>query len=383
MTEKLYDKDAYLMTFEAEVLSCFSDKENKYAVVLDKTAFFPEGGGQKSDTGTLDSSNVFDVREKDGQIIHYTDFPLKTGTKVTGKIYKEERFRKMQNHSGEHIVSGLIHSIFGFDNVGFRLSDDVTVDINGELSSEDIERIEILANRAVYENVNINVCYPDSEALKDLSYRSKLDLTDNVRIVTIEGYDCCACCAPHVAHTGEIGIIKIISHERYKGGTRLHMVCGSDALIDYRIRYDSTRQIAVMLSVSHEDTFSAVMGLKNEIESLKSEKSELKLRLLKAKSELIRPFEKNICIFEDLDDAGFIRMLINDNISKCKGIFAVFWSKGNSYNYIIASNSIDLRIRSKEINSSLNGRGGGTSGMIQGCVSASEKYIFDYISNFT
>ena len=382
MTEKLYDKDAYLMTFEAEVLSCSSDADNRYAVVLDKTAFFPEGGGQKSDTGTLDDATVFDVREKDGQIIHYTDIPLKTGTMVTGTVLMEERFRKMQNHSGEHIVSGLIHSMFGFDNVGFRLSDDVTVDINGELSSEDIDHIEFLANKAVYKNVVINACYPDSETLKNLSYRSKLELTENVRIVTIEGYDCCACCAPHVSHTGEIGIIKIVSHERYKGGTRLHMVCGSDALKDYRTRFDNTKQTAVLLSVSHEDVYTAVLGLKDEIESLKSEKSELKQQLLKAKSGMILPSEKNICIFEEMDDVGFIRMLINENISKCKGIFAVFWPKGSSYNYIIASSSIDLRVRSKEINSSLDGRGGGTSGMIQGCVSSSKKVIFDYISNF-
>lgn len=382
MTEKLYDRDAYLMTFEAEVISCSAAEEKCYAVVLDKTAFFPEGGGQKSDTGTLDSADVFDVREKNGQIIHYTNIPLKIGSSVTGNILKEERFRKMQNHSGEHIVSGLIHSLFGFDNVGFRLSDDVTVDINGELSSEDIEHIELLANKAVFENVSISAYYPDKDTLKNLSYRSKLDLTENVRIVTIDGYDMCACCAPHVSHTGEIGIIKIISHERYKGGTRLHMVCGSDALKDYRIRYDNTRKTAVLLSVSHEDVFKAVLGLKDEIDSLKSEKSELKQYLLKTKSELILPTERNICIFEEINDVGFIRMLINENLSKCKGLFAVFWRKEDGYNYIIASNSIDLRIRSKEINISLGGRGGGTSGMIQGCVSAPEKFIFDYISNF-
>ena len=261
MTEKLYDADAYLKSFEAEVISCSAAGENSYAVVLDRTAFFPEGGGQKSDTGTLDDADVLDVRENNGQIIHYTNIPLKTGSVVKGTILFEERFRKMQNHSGEHIVSGLVHSLFGFDNVGFRLSDDVTVDINGELSSDDIERIESLANKAVYENVTVNACYPDKETLKNLSYRSKLDLTENVRIVTIEGYDMCACCAPHVSHTGEIGIIKIISNERYKGGTRLHMVCGSDALKDYSIRYDNTRKTAVMLSVSHEDVFTAVQGL--------------------------------------------------------------------------------------------------------------------------
>ncbi len=383
MTEKLYDKDAYIMTFEARVLSCSPEKDGSFAVILDRTAFFPEGGGQKSDTGTMGDAVVFDVRESDGQIIHYTDTRLETDSVVTGIINKEERFRKMQNHSGEHIVSGLIHTLYGFDNVGFRLSDDVTVDISGELSTEDIERIELLANRAVYENVNIICTYPDPETLKELSFRSKLELKENIRIVTIEGYDRCACCAPHVMRTGEIGIIKIISCERYKGGTRLHLVCGSDALDDYRIRYDNTKRISALLSVSHDDSFNAVMGLKDEINSLKSEKAELKQYLLKARSDMILPSDSNICLFEEFDDPGFIRMLINENISKCKGVFAVFWPKESGFNYIIASNSTDLRVRSKEINSNLEGRGGGTSGMIQGYVSASKQSVLDYISNFS
>lgn len=383
MTEKLYYTDAYLTSFEAEVVSCTAVNDTNYAVVLNRTAFFPEGGGQKSDTGTIDDVSVYDVSEADGIIYHYTDKPLEPGRTVTGNIIKEERFRKMQNHTGEHIVSGLIHSLYGFDNVGFRLSDDVTIDINGELSVYDLERIESMANDAVYQNVSVTAYYPDPASLKEISYRSKLDLTENVRIVTIDGFDCCACCAPHVSKTGEIGIIKFISHERYKGGTRIHMVCGTDALNDYRIRYNNTQKISVSLSVSHDEVFDAVNRLENEIESLKAEKSELKQYLLKSRSETIPFSDNNICIFEDYRDSGFIRMMINDNLDKCKGIFAVFWAAERGFNYIIASKSFDLRARSKEINNCLEGRGGGSSGMIQGFAAASKDTIMNYIKNFS
>jgi len=227
-TRKLYDKDSYLREFTAKVVSCepLNDAKKRsdgaeYAVVLDQTAFFPEGGGQSSDTGNIGNAVVTDVREKNGVILHYTDVPLDAGIEVACTLNWEERFRKMQNHTGEHLLSGIVHSQFGYDNVGFHLgTDGVTVDFNGVLSEAEIGFIEYVANRAVGLNVPVTVSYPSPEECAAMEYRSKLDLTENIRIVTIEGWDVCACCAPHVSCTGAVGGIKILSCENWKGGVR-------------------------------------------------------------------------------------------------------------------------------------------------------------------
>ncbi len=233
MTVKLYENDSYIKEFEATVISCEQTKDG-YAVVLDKTAFFPEGGGQAADTGTLGNCTVNDVQISDGVVTHYTDKELNVGDKVIGTLNWDTRFARMQGHTGEHLVSGIIHTMFGYDNLGFHMSDKtLTLDPSGPLSAEDIKAVELAANKAVYENKEISVSYPTSEELERLDYRSKLDFTDGVRIVTIDGYDVCACCAPHVHRTGEIGVIKIIDFIQYKGGTRIEMVCGINALSDY------------------------------------------------------------------------------------------------------------------------------------------------------
>ena len=241
MTVKLYDIDSHLSEFSATVLSC----ENAVAV-LDKTAFFPEGGGQTSDTGYIDGVKVNDVQIKDGVIYHYLESDIEVGKTVECKLLWDERFRKMQNHSGEHIISGIVHSLYGFDNVGFHLSKaEMTMDFDGVLTREDLLKIEKLANAAVWQNVKFNCYYPES--LENLEYRSKLDLTEDVRIVEIEGYDRCACCAPHVNTSAEIGVIKILDFCKLRGGVRLFVKCGSDALDDYNCRYQNDLKISSLL----------------------------------------------------------------------------------------------------------------------------------------
>lgn len=218
MTKKLYDLDSHRRDFTAAVLRCDADGE-RYAVVLDQTLFFPEGGGQPADTGVLGGARVLDVQITQEAIVHYTDAPLTPGAQVRGEIDWPQRFRRMQGHSGEHIISGLIHSEYGLDNVGFHLGQDtITMDYNGELTWPQLMHIEQLANEAVYRNVPIRTEYPSPEQLAQMTYRSKLDLTEDVRIVTVEGYDVCACCAPHVSCTGEIGAIKFTSVMRHRGG---------------------------------------------------------------------------------------------------------------------------------------------------------------------
>ena len=232
-TEKLFYEDSHLKEFTAKVISCKPYKE-QYKVVLDRTAFFPEGGGQYADTGMLDDVRVLDVHEKEGIIYHTTEKALEAGKTVTGKINWEERFEKMQQHTGEHIVSGLVHERFGYNNVGFHLgSDYCTMDFDGTLTKEQLREIELAANQAVWKNIDIVVTYPSKEELANMDYRSKIEIEGQVRIVTVPGYDVCACCAPHVKKTGEIGMLKLVNMVNYKGGERITMLCGVRALKDY------------------------------------------------------------------------------------------------------------------------------------------------------
>ncbi|MBE7016389.1 MAG: alanyl-tRNA editing protein, partial [Ruminococcaceae bacterium] len=214
---KLYDKDSYIFEFCSEVISC-CQVDGEYKILLDQTAFFPTAGGQECDTGTLDEISVVHVEIEEDQVYHYTKKPIEPGKKVIGKIDKEVRLRKMRHHTAEHIVSGLVHSELGLENVGFHLGDEeVTMDYNGVIDHDELLKIEYLANCAVWENIEVDCRYPESKELKNISYRSKLDLSENVRIVTIEGIDICACCAPHVKRTGEIGMIKLKDMINYKG----------------------------------------------------------------------------------------------------------------------------------------------------------------------
>ena len=235
MTTRLFDADSHLRSFTACVLAC-TENDGKYEVELDATAFFPEGGGQCGDRGTLGGVNVLDTVERGGTILHICAGPLPAGSEVRGEVDAELRFSNMQTHSGEHIVSGIVHRLFGYDNVGFHLDGAATLDFSGELTAEDIARVELLANEAVWKNLPVTARYPSPDELAGLEYRSKLDLTENVRIVTIEGVDVCACCAPHVSRTGEIGLIKITDFMRHRGGVRLTMLAGRRAFLDYRAK---------------------------------------------------------------------------------------------------------------------------------------------------
>ena len=246
-TEKLFYEDSHLKEFTAKVISCKPYKE-QYKVVLDRTAFFPEGGGQYADTGMLDDVRVLDVHEKEGIIYHTTEKALEAGKTVTGKINWEERFEKMQQHTGEHIVSGLVHERFGYNNVGFHLgSDYCTMDFDGTLTKEQLREIELAANQAVWKNIDIVVTYPSKEELANMDYRSKIEIEGQVRIVTVPGYDVCACCAPHVKKTGEIGMLKLVNMVNYKGGERITMLCGVRALKDYEAKDANGKEISALL----------------------------------------------------------------------------------------------------------------------------------------
>ena len=279
ITEKLYENNGMMKEFTANVLSAVPS-DGGYGVVLDRTAFFPEGGGQTADTGHIGAAAVRDVQIVDGEIVHFTDSDPGSG-EVLCRLDFEERFRKMQNHTGEHLVSGIVHSQFGYDNVGFHLgTDGVTVDFSGVLTESELEFVEYIANRVVGENVPVTVSYPTPEECAAMEYRSKLELTEGVRIVTIEGWDVCACCAPHVSQTGAVGGIKILSCENWKGGVRIRMLCGLDARDDYQKRLDNTVRISNMLSCKQLESADAVARLMKQSQAEREESAKLRRALL-------------------------------------------------------------------------------------------------------
>ena len=250
MTEKLFYKDAYIKEFQAKVLKCEKEK-NYFKIILDKTAFFPEGGGQTADTGFIGDAKVTDVQEIDGEIIHFADKEAEGD--VFCKLDFERRYVKMQNHTGEHLMSAIAHNLFGAENVGFHLGDDVvTMDYDIPFTKEQLEQIEEEANKAIYANAEIITYFPKAEELDSLTYRAKLDLKENVRIVEIKGYDMCACCAPHVNRTGEVGVIKIAESLNWKGGTRLFIHCGIEGFLHYRKTYDTIKAISALMSAKQE-----------------------------------------------------------------------------------------------------------------------------------
>ena len=364
MTEKLYYKSAYISEFEAEVVS-FIQGDGYFDLLLNKTAFFPEEGGQSSDNGYISNSKVTYVYEKEGEIYHRVD-KLPPEKEVFCKIDFAERFDKMQQHTAEHILSGVIHALYGYDNVGFHLGDDiVTFDINHPLTREQLDTVENIANQAVFDNIKVETFFPSSGELEQMSYRSKLDIKENVRIVKIGEVDSCACCAPHVAYTGEVGLIKCLDFMSHRGGVRITMCAGNRALRDYREKYSNIREISAMLCEPQNTT---AQGLSKYIAD--KEKLKLELRTLrKAYAEMLAESveaEKNCVKILELVEMDELRDFANKAVENVGGILVSLIGNDGDYKYIMASKSIDLRAISKDINEKLSGRGGGQPRMIQG-----------------
>ena len=376
MTEKLYYQDSHLFTFEAAVLDCRKEKKG-YSIVLDRTAFFPEGGGQLADTGVLGGVRVLDVHERGGEIRHYTDAPLEIGAHVEGIVDAGQRLRRMQNHSGEHILSGLVHNAYGFDNVGFHMGAEcMIIDFSGELTWEQLTELETRANEIVRQNIPLHIWFPDANELQSLEYRSKLELTENVRIVEIPGVDRCACCAPHVERTGEVGIVKILDSQRHRGGVRVSVVCGLDALEDYRARQESVTEISRALSAKRGEVTRAVQRVLNEQQSMKERCDALSLALIRYMAEAEPETAGNILVFDATLGEIAQRELVNRLMEKAGGFAAVFCgSNEDGWRYIIGSRRLDLRAMSREINAAIQGRGGGTPQMIQGSARADRAEI--------
>lgn len=374
---KLYYDSAYIKEFEAQVLSCQEGKKG-WEITLSATAFYPEGGGQPADTGLLGNVRVTDVHEKDGQVVHYTDGPLPVGEMVRGVIDWDRRFQHMQEHSGEHLVSGLIHQRFGYDNVGFHMgTDEVTIDFNGVLEWGDLMAIEEKANGMIWENLEISAVYPEKDELDAMEYRSKKELTGAVRIVSIPGGDVCACCGTHVERTGEIGLVKFLSMIHYKGGVRISLLCGKRAVEDYERKRDQVQKISVLLSARPGEISRAVEKLKDEEAKLQEKLVAAYDKLIASEVRDIKEEDGDIFILEPDFEAIQLRHLVNRLLEEKKGrtVLALGGAAEGSFLYVLGSRDGDMRRLSRELNGLLNGRGGGSAQMAQGTFFATKDQL--------
>jgi len=388
-TIRLYDADAYQTEFEATVLAC-EEVEKKdgrvyqgvYQVWLDQTLFFPEEGGQSPDMGTIDGVEVLDVQIKNEVITHTLAAPLTVGTTVKGVVDWKHRFYNMQQHSGEHIFSGIVHKKFGYDNVGFHLSDSiVTMDFNGVISPKEITEIEEKVNQAIIENIPVEVSYPSKEELKELDYRSKIEIEGQVRIVTIPGYDVCACCAPHVRRTGEIGSLKVMNVQSYKGGVRVSILCGFRALDAFRQKADIITELMAEFSTSQDAILDNVKKLKGANQTMKNQLAAAKQELMEYKVSAIPEDSENAILFEADLETPVVRGVVNGLVEKFAGISAVFVGNDeNGYQFIVGSKNKDCRQIAATLREKLSARGGGSDKMIQGSVAATQLQIEELLA---
>ncbi|MDR2899729.1 MAG: alanyl-tRNA editing protein [Clostridiales bacterium] len=375
--ETLYYKNPYLSEFDATVVKC-QENEKGYIIILDNTAFYPEGGGQPSDTGHIGDSYISYVYEKDDIIYHVSDRPLETGKVYKCSINWELRFDYMQQHTAEHVVSGLIHKLYKADNVGFHIGESyVTIDFNKTFTTDDIEKIEYMVNEAVFKNIEVKVDYYDSTP--DIEYRSKKELTGLIRIVTVPDYDICACCGTQLRTTGEIGLIKILDFQKYKSGTRLFIVSGYKALKDYQIKQKNAHEISEMLSEQVDEIASGVRKLLDERDSLKHDYFFARSEIIKHMADEIEP-RRIIYSFKPDFNNNDMKMFLSHLGSKSE-LAAVF--SGNDidgYRYAISSRMQDFDNMVKRMNESLSGKGGG-KGLAMGTVRCTHDEIHGFFNS--
>lgn len=381
MTKKLYYIDAYISEFVATVVSVKSEGD-LFKVELDATAFFPEEGGQSADTGYIGEHAVVDAKEKDGVVYHYTTTMPSVGVEYRCRIDFSERLEKMRAHTAEHIMSGIIHREYGLENVGFHLGADiVTFDISAYLDRAQLDRVEEEANRLISACLPVYTTFPTSEELPALSYRSKLNLTEGVRLVYIGEngeVDICACCAPHVANTGEIGLVKILDFERHRGGVRITFLAGERALMDYRQRYSATKRISELLCVPQSEVAGAAEELLAENERLRRTLAEISLEKVIAEAEKVTPTDENLVVYYTDLTIKELTEFVKRASAKVGGLLVALAGEEGNIKYIITSESVNLSILVKQFNSDLCGKGGGKPNCVRGSFSSSIQTIKEY-----
>ena len=374
-TEKLYYADPFLKTFTATVLDCQPGK-NGFVVTLDRTAFYPEGGGQPADQGTLDGAAVTDVHEKNGVVLHNVDRAVEIGKTVTGVIDWARRFDHMQQHSGEHICSGLICGRYHCDNVGFHMGTDiVTIDFNADIPWEELLEIEAQANQYIYEDHPIGIQFHRGAELDAIDYRSKKPLEGDVRIVAFPGADCCACCGTHVLRSGQVGLVKFLSVQKFREGVRIELLCGKRAL-DYLARtWEQAKAIGQRLSVKPVDAAAAVERLENELSAAKLRCAQLEESVFAAIAQE-QAGKGDVLLFQPPMKPDSVRKLADAAAKTCGGLAAVFAGEGTHYAYALGrADGQDISAQVKAMNAALHGRGGGRNGFAQGSVEAEQSAI--------
>ncbi len=380
-TRKLYYEDSHMQRFTARVLSC-TDTPQGFEIIPDATAFYPEGGGQAADTGNLGGVRVIDTRERGDAVVHLCDSPLEVGTEVEGILDYHLRFPRMQQHSGEHIVSGIIFRRYGWQNRGFHMGTDIiTVDTEGVVPPEDLAAIEAEANAAVWANLPVKTWYPSPEELPTIPYRSKKALTGAVRIVEFPGWDICACCGTHVQATGEIGLIKMLSSVNFRGGSRIEMACGEQALRLLNTAWDQNKLVSQAFSAQIHETGAAAKRMNDVLAQQKYRIVGLEWRIFAA---IAGSYEGkgDIVHFEDALDSTAVRELADAIADKCGGAACVFSGSDESgYAFCLVTRNGDLRALGKEMTKALNGRGGGKPICQQGRVQAPKAEIEGFFQN--
>ncbi len=381
MTEKLYYTDQYMKEFEAVVLSCEETENGKYNILLDKTAFFPEGGGQDADSGTLNGIHVEYVFEKADDVYHVCSEPLNKGENVKGIIDFEKRFLIMQKHSGEHIFCGVSHSLYGVENVGFHIGHEcITVDFDKMLTPEEIRKAEKITNEIIWENREITDSFPTHEEAEKIDFRSKKEIKGQIRLVTIENCDVCACCGTHVKRTGEVGMLKITSISKKRSGASITMQIGKDAFEDYSAKHEELARLSSMLALKPLEIADGVEKLKDEIANLKYEIQKAKLDSF---AEKIKDLSGDIAVIFEKDLLpDEVRKMCDLLADKVKIAAVLSGCDESGYKYTIASRTEDVRPLAKDFNAALSGRGGGKPEMVQGTVQESCEKINEFLRSY-
>lgn len=378
---KLYETQSYLKENQTIVTGCFREKKDVF-VTLEESIFFPEEGGQYADTGWIvygeNRVRLTDGQIRNGEVFYKVESEIPEGAEVLCILDWEPRYMRMQQHTGEHILTGTIHRHFGFNNVGFHLSDDapVTLDLDGVLTVEQAMEMETLANQIIYQNLPVEDSYPSKEELTAIDYRSKIAIEGQVRLITVPGVDICACCAPHVARTGEVGLIKIVSMQNYKGGIRLNILCGMRALLHYREQLQLMSSLANSLSTRPEQVSGIVSSQKEELLILRHQVSQM------AETALLKEIDSlqngtNACVFAAGDTSAVaVKNAFNVMAKKFGGYAGVFVGDDeNGYRYNAGSKSLDSRVLAGLMRERLAAKGGGSKEMVQGKTQAKRAMI--------
>ena len=374
-TRKLYYEDCHLREFTANVIAC-TQTDKGFLIELDATAFYPEGGGQPCDLGTLADANVLDVREERETVLHLCDRPLLTGESATGIIDWQRRYDFMQQHTGEHIVSGILHKMFGCHNVGFHMGADVvTIDFDVLIPAEVLADVEKQANRAVYSNLPVQCWYPSPEELPNVTYRTKRELPWPVRIVQIPDTDTCACCGVHTQYTGEVGIIKLLSCVKFHQGVRIEMVCGGRALELLGKVYEQNKLVCKAFSAKLLESGAAAQRMNEALAAEKFRATALERQLLDNIAAGYKN-QKDAFHFASGLAPSSVRELAERIGSLCEGTAAVFSGEDKTgYTLCIASKTGNAQELGKSLCQQLGGKGGGKPGFFQGSIPGTREQI--------